>query len=148
MFKWLFGARKAQDPASGAMQASVERATDPVERDAVVQAPAVASVVQQLSSPSAGRLEEKPRLLLARSLSILAAAEDQAPAVGVDAIVVAPPKFEKAKVVRVQAGGRRVTAVHDGATKVRAYSRRADGTYRLEGAPAQSATRLVIGATA
>ncbi|RPG42397.1 MAG: hypothetical protein CBC34_007935 [Hyphomicrobiaceae bacterium TMED74] len=70
------------------------------------------------------------------------------PKVGLDALAVAPPLIESAKVVKVQAGGRRVVASFGNSAKVRVYSKRADGTYRLEGAPAQSSSRLIVGATA
>jgi len=80
-------------------------------------------------------------------LLLLAATDDLEPTVGLDAVALSPPRLDHAKVIRVQAGGRRVMASFCGEQIVRAYSRRPDGTYRLEGAPTNSPSRLIIGAS-
>ncbi len=64
------------------------------------------------------------------------------PVPGATAIAVAPPRYDEVKIVEVQAGGRRVIVGVGNGTRV--YSRRQDGSYRLEGAPKSSAARLVL----
>lgn len=48
-----------------------------------------------------------------------------------------------AEIVRIQAGGRRVVARLGESGRTYAYTRRPDGTFRLECAPTATATRLV-----
>ena len=165
MLKWLFGLKKeepksetkiaavqaVQPAAAPAPQPSPAAATAPVERapaPTVAPEPAPASVVQAAPAAAQSSTQAPKAVLLKRSLSLLAEGSDMEPKVGLDALAVAPPLIESAKVVKVQAGGRRVVASFGNSAKVRVYSKRADGTYRLEGAPAQSSSRLIVGATA
>ena len=165
MLKWLFGRMKeepksetkiaavqaVQPAAAPAPQPSPAAATAPVERapaPTVAPEPAPASVVQAAPAAAQSSTQAPKAVLLKQSLSLLAEGSDMEPKVGLDALAVAPPLIESAKVVKVQAGGRRVVASFGNSAKVRVYSKRADGTYRLEGAPAQSSSRLIVGATA
>ena len=165
MLKWLFGLKKeepksetkiaavqaVQPAAAPAPQPSPAAATAPVERapaPTVAPEPAPASVVQAAPAAAQSSTQAPKAVLLKQSLSLLAEGSDMEPKVGLDALAVAPPLIESAKVVKVQAGGRRVVASFGNSAKVRVYSKRADGTYRLEGAPAQSSSRLIVGATA
>ena len=165
MLKWLFGRKKeelksetkvapvqaVQPAAAPAPQPSPAAATAPVERapaPTVAPEPAPASVVQAAPAAAQSSTQAPKAVLLKQSLSLLAEGSDMEPKVGLDALAVAPPLIESAKVVKVQAGGRRVVASFGNSAKVRVYSKRADGTYWLEGAPAQSSSRLIVGATA
>ncbi len=165
MLKWLFGLKKeepksetkiaavqaVQPAAAPAPQPSPAAATAPVERapaPTVAPEPTPASVVQAAPAAAQPSTQAPKAVLLKQSLSLLAEGSDMEPKVGLDALAVAPPLIESAKVVKVQAGGRRVVASFGNSAKVRVYSKRADGTYRLEGAPAQSSSRLIVGATA
>ncbi|MEM7748644.1 MAG: hypothetical protein AAF346_10360 [Pseudomonadota bacterium] len=111
-------------------------------------APSASAPAPSTEASSAPTIQTPKAALLKQSLSLLADGSDVEPKVGLDAVAVAPPLVEAATVVKVQAGGRRVVASFGNSAKVRVYSKRADGTYRLEGAPAQSASRLIVGATA
>ena len=140
-----------QPAAAPAPQPSPAAATAPVERAAaptVAPEPAPASVVQAAPAAAQSSTQAPKAVLLKQSLSLLAEGSDMEPKVGLDALAVAPPLIESAKVVKVQAGGRRVVASFGNSAKVRVYSKRADGTYWLEGAPARSSSRLIVGATA
>ena len=165
MLKWLFGLKKeepksetkiaavqaVQPAAAPAPQPSPAAATAPVERapaPTVAPEPTPASAVQAAPAAAQPSTQAPKAVLLKQSLSLLAEGSDMEPKVGLDALAVAPPLIESAKVVKVQAGGRRVVASFGNSAKVRVYSKRADGTYRLEGAPAQSSSRLIVGATA
>ena len=165
MLKWLFGRMKeepksetkiaavqaVQPAAAPAPQPSPAAATAPVERapaPTVAPEPTPASAVQAAPAAAQPSTQAPKAVLLKQSLSLLAEGSDMEPKVGLDALAVAPPLIESAKVVKVQAGGRRVVASFGNSAKVRVYSKRADGTYRLEGAPAQSSSRLIVGATA
>ena len=164
MLKWLFGLKKeepksetkiaavqaVQPAAAPAPQPSPAAATAPVERapaPTVAPEPTPASVVQAAPAAAQPSTQAPKAVLLKQSLSLLAEGSDMEPKVGLDALAVAPPLIESAKVVKVQAGGRRVVASFGNSAKARVYSKRADGTYRLEGAPAQSSSRLIVGAT-
>ncbi|MEM6499190.1 MAG: hypothetical protein AAF709_21010, partial [Pseudomonadota bacterium] len=138
------------EPASAPEPAPVAAAPAPVAQaqgpaPVVAPEPAPAPSVAASAPPS---IQTPKAALLKQSLSLLTDGSDVEPKVGLDAVAVAPPLVEAAKVVKVQAGGRRVVASFGNSAKVRVYSKRADGTYRLEGAPAQSASRLIVGATA
>ena len=165
MLKWLFGLKKeepksetkiaavqaVQPAAAPAPQPSPAAATAPVERapaPTVAPEPTPASAVQAAPAAAQPSTQAPKAVLLKQSLSLLAEGSDMEPKVGLDALAVAPPLIESAKVVKVQAGGRRVVASFGNSAKVRVYSKRADGTYWLEGAPAQSSSRLIVGATA
>ena len=165
MLKWLFGLKKeepksetkiaavqaVQPAAAPAPQPSPAAATAPVERapaPTVAPEPTPASVVQAAPAAAQPSTQAPKAVLLKQSLSLLAEGSDMEPKVGLDALAVAPPLIESAKVVKVQAGGRRVVASFGNSAKVRVYSKRADGTYWLEGAPARSSSRLIVGATA
>ena len=140
-----------QPAAAPAPQPSPAAATAPVERapaPTVAPEPTPASAVQAAPAAAQPSTQAPKAVLLKQSLSLLAEGSDMEPKVGLDALAVAPPLIESAKVVKVQAGGRRVVASFGNSAKVRVYSKRADGTYRLEGAPAQSSSRLIVGATA
>ena len=65
------------------------------------------------------------------------------PVAGSIAVVAAPPRYDEVKIVTVQAGGRRIIVGIGNSTRV--YSRRQDGSYRLEGAPDSSSARLIFG---
>jgi hypothetical protein len=67
------------------------------------------------------------------------------PAAGMVAIEIAPPRVRQAVVTRVLADGRRVMARIGGSARSCWYTRREDGTYRLESAPKAKAPRLVLG---
>lgn len=156
MFKWLFGRKEAPktdastapapSPAPVAV-APVQTAPAAPSAPEVVQA-AAAPAPSTVSTPSGASRSTPKAVLLKQSLSLLAQDDDVEPKVGLDAVAVAPPLVEAGKVVKVQAGGRRVVASVGDSAKMRVYSRRADGTYRLEGAPAQSASRLIVRASA
>ena len=79
-------------------------------------------------------------------LDALQKLQDKRPEIGVPAIAVAPPLIEAARVVKVQAGGRRLTAVGERNEIARTYTKRADGTYWLEGTGPHASSRLIIGA--
>lgn len=149
MLKWLFGKRTAT-------QAPVEPAPTPSEAQASVNDAAVAVVPPNLGVSASPPVAEPVSLtvgqgepaLFAKISAFMTKAEDEVPRVGADAIIVTPTNLRKAKVVRVQAGGRRIVAKLGDAQSARAYLLRADGTYRPEGAPSQIASRLVISSTA
>jgi hypothetical protein len=61
------------------------------------------------------------------------------------AIEIAPPRVRQAVVTRVSADGRRVMARIGGSTRTCWYTRREDGTYRLESSPKAKTPRLVLG---
>jgi hypothetical protein len=61
------------------------------------------------------------------------------------AIEIAHPRVSQAVVTRVLADGRRVMARIGGTARTCWYTRREDGTYRLENAPKAKAPRLVLG---
>jgi hypothetical protein len=61
------------------------------------------------------------------------------------AVEVAPARVREAVVTRVAADGRRVMARIGGTTRTIWYSRRKDGTYRLESTPNAKAPRLILG---
>jgi hypothetical protein len=67
------------------------------------------------------------------------------PAAGMIAVEVAPARVREAVVTRVAADGRRVMARIGGTTRTIWYSRRKDGTYRLESTPSAKAPRLILG---
>ena len=152
MLKWLFGRKQEASQSSQILSAkeSTPVAVEPAQPPTVVATSARSiAVAASPTSPSTATSTQAPKTtLLKHSLSLLDEGSDVEPIVGIDAVAVAPPVIEAATVVKVQAGGRRVVASFGNSTKVRVYSRRADGTYRLEGAPAQSASRLIVGATA
>ena len=66
----------------------------------------------------------------------------QSPEVGALAIVANPPRYDVVKIVNIQAGGRRV--IVDLGNGMRAYSRRKDGSYRLEDASDLSSAQLIL----
>ena len=169
MFKWLFGRKKEEPRAETTVEPAQTAAPAPVTEaptaSAVapeptpVAAPSVATpaavneiapipVVETAPAAAETSTQTPKTALLKQSLSLLADGSDMEPKVGLDAVAVAPPLIEPAKVVKVQAGGRRVVASFGNSAKVRVYSKRADGTYRLEGAPTQTSSRLIVGATA
>ncbi len=65
------------------------------------------------------------------------------PAVGMTAKEIRPRRQRKATIVKVQADGRRIVAKIAG--RPYPFTRREDGTYRLDGAPSGAVPRLVIG---
>ena len=67
----------------------------------------------------------------------------KAPDIGAAVIEVNRKRKRPAKVVRVQAGGRRILARLQETGRTYAYTRRPDGTFHLEQAPMGSAARLV-----
>jgi hypothetical protein len=71
--------------------------------------------------------------------------EEPEPAAGMVAVEIAPARVREAVVMRVAADGRRVMARIDGTTRTIWYTRRKDGTYRLESAPKANGPRLVLG---
>ena len=156
MFKWLFGKRANGDAASaGETGPSAETGAQqvaPVIAEAAVQVPPAQAVAPSpaVVTASVATVEDAvgpTAVALTRFRAALRNAEDEPPRVGAAAIIVTPSKQQEAKVVRVQAGGRRVIASLANAQAARVYLRRADGTYRPEGAPSQIASRLVIGGT-
>ena len=156
MFKWLFGKRANGDGAStGGTEPGANTGAEqvaPVIAEAAVQAPPAHAVAPSpaVLTASVATVEDTvapTAVALTRFRAALSDAEDEPPRVGAAAIIVTPSKQQEAKVVRVQAGGRRVIASLANAQAARVYLRRADGTYRPEGAPSQIASRLVIGGT-
>ena len=146
MLTWLF--RRKKEKSKSESKVAPVQAVQPGAAPAPQPNPAPASVVQ-LAPAAADSLAHAPKAaLLKQSWSLLAQGTDIEPKVGLDALAVAPPLIESAKVVKVQAGGRRVVASFGNSAKIRVYSKRADGTYWLEGAPARSSSRLIVGATA
>ena len=89
--------------------------------------------------------EKQPTLstaVTAESSSILASKLSAAPKIGASAVVAHHPRYDEVKIVDIQAGGRRlIVKIGNG---MRAYSRRKDNSYRLEGAPDISPARLII----
>ena len=155
MLKWLFGRKKEElksetkvAPVQAAQPAAAPAPAERAPAPTVAPEPAPASVVQAAPAAAQSSTQAPKAVLLKQSLSLLAEGSDMEPKVGLDALAVAPPLIESAKVVKVQAGGRRVVASFGNSAKVRVYSKRADGTYWLEGAPARSSSRLIVGATA
>ena len=64
---------------------------------------------------------------------------------GDQSVAIAHPRCDKATIVRVQAGGRRI--IVRAGSMIRAYSCRRDGTYRLDGAPDKSPAQLLLDRT-
>ncbi len=158
MFEWLFGSRK---PAADVPATTASRpATSPTAAASSPQATKTppAAMSDQAPVAVADSLEKTPAdtnspvevsALMAKTITRLAVGEDAEPKVGIDAVAVTPLRLDNAKVVRVQAGGRRVmvSLTAPDSDRVRIYSRRSDGVYRLEGTPERSPARLVLGAT-
>lgn len=93
-------------------------------------------------------IQSHKKPLLAQQIGLMRALEEKTewvrPRVGMTAVELAPPKMRIAHVIRVLARGRRVIAEIDETSRPYGYTLRYDGSYRLEGAPAQSAPRLVL----
>lgn len=68
-----------------------------------------------------------------------------APVVGMMAMAVSGRTSNPVSVVAVQANGRRVFVKAKGDVRVRAFTLRADRSFRLDGAPDRSEPRLLIG---
>ena len=153
MFKWLFGKRAEDDTSS--VETTEPGFNDGVEqiessKPVAAQPPQSSEASPTLPPPVANGETTVEAVGLnpaarTRLRAVSGEAEDQPPQVGADAIIVTPSKQQEAKVVRVQAGGRRVVAAIANARAARVYLRRSDGTYRPEGAPSRIASRLVIG---
>ncbi len=114
----------------------------------VVAVPVVAADVPAQMAPAVAAppvLPVKPAdILKPGAVAALEKSRAAQPEVGQYATVVAGVRIEDAKVVRVQAGGRRVLA-RVGGRREQAYSRRRDGSYWLEGGPAKASSRLLLG---
>lgn len=66
----------------------------------------------------------------------------------VTATLMASRKAEPVTVIAVQASGRKVVVMQPGSRMPRAFTRRADSSYRLAGAPDRSFPKLVVDAAA
>jgi hypothetical protein len=174
MFKWLFSKRgpataeqskpEAPPAAPVAQSQPQEQAVAAPPVAAAAPPPAAPASLHAAAPPSAPAVIEQPPAaqaapplaittpaagftLPARTVSELSESDDMEPTIGLDAVAISPPRLDGGKVVRIQAGGRRVMVRFADTHHVRAYSRRSDGTYRLEGAPKMSPSRLILGAT-
>lgn len=135
MLKWLF--RKKTQAASVGPAAPDDRVADddPVATSAE---PVTAADLKMLSATPPPPEPVQP----AREAWSGSDGKER-PEVGMLAAVLSRTTAIEAEIVRIQAGGRRVIArpKNKGA---QAYTRRSDGSYWLEGAPAYVSRRLVI----
>ena len=99
-------------------------------------------------------LVRAPVAAAARTLAITGAAcrrvvpkefKQPSPAVGMPALEVSTAKATPMQIVAVKANGRTVLAKAIGVSRVAAFTRRADKSYRLAGAPDGGVAQLVIG---
>lgn len=72
------------------------------------------------------------------------AAARRAPSVGATAVLVAPCRLARVKVLAVRSGGRRVLIEAPGLRLVQLFARLPDQTYRLAGASGRGAPRLLF----
>lgn len=164
MFKWLFNRPKPAENTAPNPEPGGDVNSPVVARAPSAPKAAAASEVPpatQVAAPSAPAPETaitstapgEPAITTGRSgrqiglATALLDMEDRGvPAIGMSAVALSGSRIVPAKIIKVQAGGRRVVA-RVSKTAVQTYSRRLDGRYWLEGAPAKTSRRLVLGAS-
>ena len=117
-----------------------------VARAAPAAIPPTAAAPRQIAPTLAVNGHQPARRLTASHATIPPKGyEEPEPAAGMVAVEIAPARVREAVVTRVAADGRRVMARIGGTTRTTWYTRRKDGTYRLESTPNAKAPRLVLG---
>ncbi len=134
MFGWFKRTPKSdQPPQAPAPAASAAPATEPT-----AASPAL-SVAPSPELPASSEVTIAQPLPSAAKRTL----QSDGPAPGEPMIEILQKRQRAAVVVRVQAGGRRVLARHQGNGRTYAYTKRADGTFRREHAPTLIAPVLV-----
>lgn len=148
MFNWLW--RKSKSAQSQSREATgvtaVARVAPavttamPGPRDAVAPTPRVAVSFADpvLKTEISGK---RPTV----KMQPLALSKPHAPTIGMPGRKIAGKLTKPVAVVAVQANGRTIKARVAGETRVRAFTLRADKSYRLAGAPDRSEPKLVLG---
>jgi hypothetical protein len=140
MFGWLRRRKTAAADSAGAMlRPEITAVSAPAPRQSETRAAPAAPV-------AAARQQSRAHLKVGSSVVPPKGYKEPAPARGMIAVEIAPPRrVSTAVVVRMLADGRRVMARINGSARSCWYTRREDGTYRLESAPRTRAPRLVLG---